>query len=58
MGLLAIQGLGLSEVGKIFVVSKDLDRKGGAVKIVSKGFESANNGEEFAVIDVVVSFCL
>jgi len=40
------------------VVGEDLDWEGGAVKVVSKGFESANYGEEFAVIDVVVSFCL
>ena len=48
----------MSEVSEIFVVSEDLDWEGGAVKVVSKGFESANNGKEFAVIDVVVSFCL
>jgi len=40
------------------VVSEDLDREGRAVKVVSKGFESANYGEEFAVIDIVISFCL
>jgi len=50
--------LGLSEVGKVLVVSEDLDREGRAVEVVSKGFESANYGEEFAVIDIVVSFCL
>ena len=48
----------MSEVGKVFVVSEDLDREGGAVKIVSKGFESADNGKEFTVVDVIVSFCL
>jgi len=40
------------------MVGEDLDWEGGAVKVVSEGFESANYGEEFAVIDVVVSFCL
>jgi len=40
------------------VVSEDLDGEGGAMEVVSKGFESANNSEEFAVVDVVVSFCL
>jgi len=50
--------LGLSEVGKVLVVSEDLDWEGRAVKVVSKGFESANYGEEFGVINIVVSFCL
>jgi len=40
------------------VVSEDLNQEGGAVKVVLKGFESANDSEEFSVIDVVVSFCL
>jgi len=48
----------LSEVGKILVVSENLDREGGAVKVMSEGFKSTNYGEEFAVIDVIVSFCL
>ena len=56
--LSAIQGLGLSEVGEVFVVSKDLDWERGAVKVVSPGFERADDGKEFAVIDVIVSFCL
>ena len=53
-----VQGLGLSEIGEIFVVSEDLDREGEAVKVMSEGFESADYGEEFAVVDIVVSFCL
>jgi len=40
------------------VVGEDLDWKRGAVKVVSERFEGANHGEEFAVIDIVVSFCL
>ena len=40
------------------MISEDLDREGGAMEVVSEGFKSANNSEEFAVVDVVVSFCL
>jgi len=40
------------------MVSEDLNWEGGAMKVVSKGFESTDNGEEFSVVDVIVSFCL
>jgi len=56
--LSAVQGLRLSEVGEVLVVSEDLNWEGGTMKIMSKGLESVDYGEEFAVIDVVVSFCL
>ena len=39
------------------MVGKDLYRKRGSVEVVSSGLQSADNGEEFPVIDVVVSFC-
>jgi len=58
VGLLAIQGLGLSEVGKIFMVGEDLNREGGAMEVVSPGFEGADDGKEFSVIDIIVLFCL
>jgi len=40
------------------MVGEDLDRERGAVQVMSETFESANNSEEFVVVDVVVSFCL
>jgi len=50
--------LGLSEVGEVFVVGKDLDWERRAVEVVSPGFKGTDDGEEFAVIDIIVSFCL
>ena len=44
------------EVGEVFVVGKDLHREWGSVEVVSPGFQSPDNGEEFSVIDIVVSF--
>jgi len=40
------------------VVSKDLNWERGTVKVVSEGFEGTDDGEEFAVVDIIVSFCL
>jgi len=40
------------------VVGKDLDREWRAVKVVSPGFKGADDSEEFAVIDIIVLFCL
>ena len=48
----------MSKVSEIFMVSKDLNWERGTVEVVSEGFEGADDGEEFAIIDVIVSFCL
>ena len=44
--LTAVEHLGLVEICKVFVVGEDLYREGGAVEIVSPGFQGANNGEK------------
>ena len=49
--------MGLSKVGKVFVVSKNLYRKRGAMEVVSPGIQGANDGKEFMVINIVISFC-
>ena len=46
--------LGLAKIGKVFVVGEDLYGEGGTMEIVAPGFQGANNGKEFAVIDIVV----
>ena len=55
--LAAVERLGLAEIGKVLVVSEDLYRKGRAMKIVAPRFQGADNGKEFVVVDVIVSFC-
>ena len=52
--LAAVERLGLAEIGKVLVVSEDLHQKGRAMKIVVPGFQGADNGKEFTVIDVIV----
>ena len=54
--LAAVESLGLTEVGKVFVVGEDLYREGGAMKIVAPRFRSTNDGKEFAVINIVGPF--
>ena len=54
--LLAIEQLGLVEIGEILVIHKDLYQKGEAMKVVAPRFQGVDNHEEFSVIDVVVSF--
>ena len=51
-----IEVLGGTEVGEILVVCKDLYGKWGPMEVVSPGFQGTDDGEEFSVIDVVVSF--
>ena len=51
-----IERLGLAEISKVFVVGEDLYGEGGAVEIVAPGFQGANNGEKFAIIDIVIPF--
>ena len=45
------------EIGQIFVVGENLDRKGGTVEVVPPGFESTDDSKEFTIIDVIISFC-
>ena len=55
--LAAVERLGLAEIGKVLVVGEDLYWKGRAMKIVVPRFQGTDNGKEFAVVDVIVSFC-
>ena len=54
----AVQGLGLSEVGEVFMVGEDLNWERGAVEVVSPRFKGADDSKEFTIIDVIVLFCL
>jgi len=40
------------------VVSKDLNWERRAVEVVSPGFKGTDDGEEFAIINIIVLFCL
>ena len=40
------------------MVGKDLDWEGRTVEVVLPGFKGADDGEEFTVIDIIVSFSL
>ena len=39
------------------MVGEDLHGEGRAVEVVAPGFQGTNNGEEFSIINVIVSFC-
>ena len=54
--LAAVECLGLTEVGKVLMVGKDLYRERGTVEVMSPGFQGANDGEKLAIIDIVVPF--
>ena len=53
----AIQHLGLTEIGEIFVVREDLHWERRAMEVMAPRFQSADDGKEFSVIDVVVLLC-
>ena len=55
--MVTIQVLGGVEEGEVFVIGENLDKEWGAMKVVMPGFESTNNGEEFTIVDIVVTFC-
>ena len=56
LGLSAVEVLSLMEIHQVFLVSKDLYGKGGAMEVVSPRFQGTDDGKEFLVINVVVSF--
>ena len=51
-----VEVLCLTEIRQVLVICKDLYGERGAVEVVSPGLQGADDGEEFSVIDVVVSF--
>ena len=53
-GLSTVEVLGRTEVGEVFVVGEDLDRKGRPMEVVSPRFQGADDGEEFSIVNVVV----
>ena len=55
-GLSAIEVLGLAEVSKVLMVSEDLNRGGGALKVMPPSFQSVDDGEEFPIKDIIISF--
>ena len=55
--LATIQVLGGAEEGEVFVICENPDREWGAMKVVTPGFESTNNGEEFPIVNIIVTFC-
>ena len=56
MGLSAIEGLQGMEVGEIFMVIEDLYRERGSMEVVSPRLQGMDDGKEFSVVDIVVSF--
>ena len=54
--LATIKVLRLMEVCQVLVIHEDLDGEGGSMEIVSLGYQSMDDCEEFSVVDVIVSF--
>ena len=54
--LMMIETLGGVEEGEVFVVGEDLDWQGGAMKVMTPSLEGMDDGEEFLIIDVVITF--
>ena len=55
--LSTVEVLCLTEVCQVLVICEDLDGEWGSVEVVPPGFQGTDNGKEFPVVDVVVSFC-
>ena len=56
LGLVTRQSLGLAEVSKVFVIHEQGDGMGGSLQVMSPVFKSMDDGEQFPIIDVIVSF--
>jgi len=48
--------LGFLEYLEILMVREDFDVMGGSFEVVTPFFESLNDGKEFLIIDIIVSF--
>ena len=56
LSLVAVEVLGLTEVGQVFVVSKDLHRERGVMKIMFPRLQGMDCSKEFLVVDVIILF--
>ena len=56
LGNAAINVLGVAVVFKVFVVCVNRDGSGGSDQKVTPMIKSPHEGEEFAVVDVIVAF--
>ena len=54
--LASVKRLGLSEIGKVFMVGEDLHRERRAMEVVPPRLQGANDSEKLAVIDIVIPF--
>ena len=54
--MVAVEVLSLTEVHQVLVVSEDLNREERPMKVVPPQLQSTDDGKEFSVIDVIVSF--
>ena len=48
--------LGLSEIGKVFVIGKHLYRERESMEVMLPGLQGTDDSKEFTVVDVVVPF--
>ena len=54
---MAVEVLCLAEVHQVLVICKDLDGKGGTMKVMPPGLQGMDDGKELLVIDVIIPFC-
>ena len=47
--------LGLAEVSQVFVISEQSDGMSSSLQIMAPVFESMNDGEQFPIINVIIS---
>ena len=57
MCLAMIEILCLTEVRQVLMICEDLDGEGGAMEIMSPRLQSADDGKELPIIDIVIPFC-
>ena len=55
-GLAARQFLGLAEVSEVFVIHEQGDGMSGSLQVMLPVFKSMDDGKQFLIIDVIVSF--
>lgn len=58
VSFLPVKSLELAKVSEIFMIGENLYGKRRSMKVMSLGFQGVDDGEEFVVIEVIISFCL
>ena len=54
--MVAVEVVGLAEVGQVFMISEDLNWSGRAEEVMAPGIKYSHDNKQLPIIDVIIPF--